>query len=489
MLQVNWATPQRQPIAGLVIVLLKTFWEIAKRVWPLLLIMLFRKEDDTTDNRNLIYELILIGISSLAILSGVLRFFFFHFYIQHNELVVKKGWIKKETVVIPLQKIQTVHIEQSMVHEVLNIVKLSIDTAGSTKTEVAIDALRRPMAEALRYQLLETEKEFIPEHEQVSPGKPLIRLTGGDLARLSISANHLEAFFIILSFVLGIFDNLRNINDNAFSDAEGLVRSSTSLLWMFFIPALLILVFIVSSARIVFKFFDFTVFAATSGYRIKSGLTNVKERTVSFPKIQYVSWHASWIRRLMNLWMLEYHVSGSDEQKRSMRVQVPITNESFIPVLAQNYNALPSTEGVEPVRIHPSYVYRRLLLLGLFPAAALLGILWPLWGERAFFILGYPLLVGISLWLYRRKFRLWAFSDVLFIRKGYLGEGFTLLNWHKIQAVALKQSIHERRRSLATVVLHTASGNITVRYIPLEKAQQIINYALYQVEHSARAWM
>ena len=33
---IDWSQPQRQPLAGLAIVILKTFWEVLKRAWPFL---------------------------------------------------------------------------------------------------------------------------------------------------------------------------------------------------------------------------------------------------------------------------------------------------------------------------------------------------------------------------------------------------------------------------------------------------------------------
>ncbi|HEY1112194.1 MAG TPA: PH domain-containing protein [Chitinophagaceae bacterium] len=489
MQKVDWSIPQRQPVEGLVIVVLKTVWEVVKRVWPLLLLMVFRQQPEEGQDRSDFYEWLVTGVSVLALLAGVFRFFYFRFYILNNELVVKKGWIKKETLTIPLQKIQTVHIEQSLLHEVLQIVKLSIDTAGSTKTEVTIDALRRPMAEALRYQLLEGAPEGTEEHAVEAPGAPLFRLTGKDLFRLSVSANHLEAFFLLLSFGLGILENLRTINDNAFSDAEGIVRAGNALLYLYFIPVLLITIFLISTARILFKYYNFTVFGSTAGYRIKSGLTNVKERTVAFSKIQYVSWKASWIRKLMKLWILEYHISGSDEQKRAQKVHVPVTSEENVPVLVHNYYPLPDPAGREAVRIHPAFIYRRLLFRGLFPTAVLMGIFWPQWGTGALVFLGYAALVALHTLLYQRKFRLWSFDEEVLLRKGFLGEGFVLLQWYKVQSVVLRQSLYERRRGLASLVLHTASGRIRVPFIPLDTAQALMNYALYQVERAKRAWM
>ena len=490
MQKVDWSIPQRQPVEGLVIVVLKTVWEVVKRVWPLLLLMLFRSApEEEGQNKGEFYEWLVTGISVLALLAGVFRFFYFRFYILNNELIVNKGWIKKETLTIPLQKIQAVHIEQSIVHEVLQIVKLSIDTAGSTKTEVTIDALRRPMAEALRYQLLEGAPEGQEEQHVEAPGDALFRLTGKDLFRLSVSANHLEAFVLLLSFGLGIFENLRTISDSAFQDAEGLVRAGNTLLYLYFIPVLLITIFLISTARILFKYYNFTVFGSTAGYRIRSGLTNVKERTVAFSKIQYVSWKASWIRRLMKLWVLEYHISGSDEQKRAQKVHVPVTAEADVPVLVRNYYPLPDGAGREAVRVHPSYIYRRLLVGGLFPTAALMGIFWPQWGAGALVFLAYAALIGLYAVLFQRKFRLLAFDEEVLLRKGFLGEEYVLLQWYKVQHVALRQTMYERRHGLATLVFHSASGSIRVPFIPLDTARALLNYALYQVERSQRAWM
>lgn len=488
MQKVDWSIPQRQPVAGLVIVVLKTIWEVLKRVWPLLLLMVLRKPRVGQEQSDF-YEWLVTGISVLTLLAGVFRFFYFRFYILNHELVVKKGWLKKEVLTIPLQKIQTVHIEQSLLHEVLNIVKVSIDTAGSTKTEVTIDALHRPMAEALRYELLEGSTEGQESYRVEAPGAPLFALSGNDLFRLSLSANHLEAFFLLLSFGLGIWQNLRDISDTALPDAEGIIRAGNVLVFLYVIPVLLVTVFLISTARILFKYYHFTVFGATAGYRIRSGLTNVRERTVAFSKIQYVSWKASWIRRLMNIWILQYHISGSDEHKKAQKVQLPVTNSENVPVLVRNYYPLPDAAGKEAVHIHPSFIYRRLLLQGLFPTAALMGMFWPLWGPKALIFLAYALFIGLYAVCHQHKFRLWVFDEEVLIRRGFLGEDYLLLQWYKLQSVSLKQSMYERRHELATLVLHTASGRIRVPFIPLATAQALFNYTLYQVERSQRPWM
>jgi len=145
----SWSSAQRQPLAGLVIVFVKTGWDILKRLWPILLLLLFNEKPGKGSR----YELMAAVFAGLTIVNSIIRFYYFRFFISDGQLVVKKGFLKKETIVVPLQKIQAVHLQESVLHKLLGIVKVDIDTAGSGKTEVSIDALHRPMAEALRESL------------------------------------------------------------------------------------------------------------------------------------------------------------------------------------------------------------------------------------------------------------------------------------------------------------------------------------------------
>jgi putative membrane protein len=60
---------------------------------------------------------------------------------------------------------------------------------------------------------------------------------------------------------------------------------------------------------------------------------------------------------------------------------------------------------------------------------------------------------------------------------------------HKIQAVEFKQSIFQKRRSLASIDLMNASGTITIPFIDEKIAKHLYNYLLYHTEISRRSWM
>ena len=75
-----------------------------------------------------------------------------------DDLIIKRGFLSKKVITIPLNKIQSVHIEQNLVHQLLDVAKLTIDTAGSEKSEAEIDAISIGKAESFKQFLLQSEK-------------------------------------------------------------------------------------------------------------------------------------------------------------------------------------------------------------------------------------------------------------------------------------------------------------------------------------------
>lgn len=484
MKEFDWSKPQRQPIAGLGIVFLNTLWEIIKRFWPVALVFILGRSNKVDR-----FEIFMLAFLVITIVTSLFRFLYFRFYLEGNKLIIKKGWLNKETQVIPLEKIQTVNIEQGPLHQMLNIVKLTIDTAGSQKAEATIGALHQSMAHALRQQLLAHSSDQINSNEQRPVLKPLIRLEASDLLKLSISANHLEAFFLLLSFGFGLYENLNNIDSTLLPGLDEFMPDQALWSILILIITVLIITIIVSTIRIFFRFYHFRMLRNDKGYHVRSGLTNIKERLVGLNKIQFISWKANWIRRLMRLWIFEYHMAGGDQVKETQKVQIPITRDDFIPILANDYQAIGDTSDAVNVRMHSSFVVRRLLILGLIPAALLSLALWWSFGWNVLYSLFLPVIVLIIAWCQYRKFRLWAMDDAIKIRKGIFGEEFILMQWHKLQAVTISQSIFQRRKGLANVFLHTAGGSIKIPFINLEAARQISDYALHRVEASKKDWM
>lgn len=487
--QHNWNIPQRQSAAGLLVIIYKAILSILRFAWPFLLLAIFSRENREVNR----YEVIAIVLSGFVLVKSMVEFFYFRFYIHEENLVIRKGFLSRKVITIPLAKIQSVRIEQNILHQVLDVAKLSLDTAGSEKTEAEIDAITLRKAESFRQFLLESEKiGSDAEMEKRNVNVPIIKLASSDLLKLGISANHIQAFFIVFAFAVSMLQNLEEIFGN---DVINIVKESSSDVDLTFrtIAVLIIMVMIVSIAvsmiRIVLNYFDFECNETSQGFRIKSGLVNTKQNLVPFSKIQYISWDANWIRRKIGLYMLEFHQAQNEQAKRKQRVRLPVTRIEFIKKLLKPYH-----EEVQPVAhsshsIHKVYPWRRMLISGI-PTAILLSTFAYFWiGSYGLFFLLWIPYSFIASSVYQKKFRLYISPEAFQVNRGAWGKESQVAQWYKIQYLQVRQSIYQRRRNLATIMIHTAGGHIRIPYVTLELARTFQNYAVYKLESSRLQWI
>ncbi len=489
----NWSIPQRPARAGLLIIFYKAIINIFKIVWPLLAVLLFNQ-------RRKGWDALMIGlivIPALVLLRSLIEYFYFRFQIVNDELIIRKGFISKKTITIPLSKIQAVHIEQALVHQLVQVVRVKIDTAGTDKTEASIDALSMEKAEQLRIFLLHEKQELTGGHEvQASPVEiPVIRLSISDIFKIGISANHIQTFILILSFAFSFINNL----EEAFGervvrtvrDSSSLVQRSISAVSLV-ITAVLALSVIVSMGRIALRYFDFNLSESPQGYKLSTGLINTRQHLVAFPRIQFISWSANWIRRKIGLYSLDFHqaMAGEHDHRKNQRIIVPVTKAGYIDELLRHYHA-PVEGWADSVHyIQPAYPFRRALLVGILPVAFLLLLGWLFWWRLwlLWSLLWVPY-VFINAVFFRKNFRLYLSAGALQVKEGVWGRESKIVKWYKLQHISLHQSIYQRHHSLATLVLYTAGGTITIPYITLGLAQMVRNYALYEIERSNRPWM
>jgi putative membrane protein len=465
---------------------------LVKVIWPLLIVLIIRQQGNGSMGR---YPLLLLAIPVLVLVRSVLDFFYFRFYIEQDELIIKKGFISRKVIAIPLQKIQAVHIEQTWMHQLMDVVKIKIDTAGTEKTEATIDAITVDKAEQLKSFLLHAYQPATSETvvAQALPETPVIHLSFTDIFKLGLSANHIRAFFIALAFIISMVQNLEEIFGdriiNTVKDSSASIGVSIQSISLVILVVLIISV-TVSVVRIILNYYDFQLTETAQGFKLRAGLINTRQYVVPFSKIQFISWEANWMRRIIGLYNLEFHQVAGDEVKEKARVKTPVTRAADIERIARHYH-----EQVQPAAqsvhcIHSVYPFRRMLLMGIIPIAVLLVLFWVIkWDNRALLFLLWIPYVFANAFVYRNNFRLYVSPDAFQVNSGIWGRSVRIVKWYKIQNISLQQSIYQRHKGLADIQLVTAGGKITIPYISLELAHMILNYALYEVERSGRSWM
>ena len=482
----DWTADQRQPLVSLIIGAVSVFSKVIRGLLPVLVIVLLRDGKE----RFISPQWVAAGIIVLTLLLSILRYLFFRFRIRDGELIINKGVMKREHLVIPLSKIQAVSITQGWLHQVLNLSKVEFDTAGSKDAEASL-IIQTPLAQALKkFILQQTRPENIETAIPAPVASPVIRLSGQDLFKLALSANHLHAFVLVIVFIFRLWDDVGEAFGAGKDQLEATVTNFISNTGIGLLIGLLMagfmLTMVYSIVRTLLNYFDFTLSRNDKGFAIKSGLINTREQLAPYGKIQYISWQANWLRSLLPLYMLRLHIAGLQHKNNAFNISIPVPRMNLVPELLPAYGQIPQ----EPLPVHVN----RLLLVRYFITGFLITVVVAVglyfWSRP--FVYATPLILLVyvfSGWLFLKKFRLFADDAAICIRSGTFGKSVALLKWYKIQSVTLKQGWLQKRWGLGTLHLHTASGHWALPFIPLQDAQALMNYALYKVETAPQSWM
>jgi putative membrane protein len=446
------------------------------------------------------FEWVFWGFLGLSIVLTLLRYWFYKFHIQGDNLHIQSGWWNRKHLSLPLKSIQAVHLEQSIWQQILKVAKVSFDSAGSEQIEAKIEALSLSKAEALKKILLQEpdyqENATSSEKQAGEPTRKTYRLTDTDVFKLALSANHIRTFFLLFVFAIKFITDAQEVLDADQREAIGSYTDNAiaALSWVFFVVVFLMIAIvsvIISASRVFLEYYDFRMQETEKGWKVSHGLLTQKQKVISRSKIQMVEYRANWIRRLLDFWFIDLSILGQDKMKKQAQINVPLTSFAEVKHLADEY--LPH-ESIQKTgeRISPTYWGRQVLFRVLPTCVVLWGVLRLMSGEWLISSATAGILClnwVIHVWVWRKKFRWFAKEDGLVVFKSVWGQSYTLLVWHKVQTVRLSQTIYQRQKGLANLQFITAGGEITLPYLSLPTAQRLLDETLYKIESRQDAWL
>ena len=220
-----------------------------------------------------------------------------------------------------------------------------------------------------------------------------------------------------------------------------------------------------------------------------SGLLNRKEKSAQKSKIQIIAWSTNPIRRLFKMFTLNLYQASSVEVIGGKSMSIPGAYRQHIDNTVRS--AIPGAldADYEHHGIHKLARFRFVLFAGLLPCLALTAIGLLTSNYRLFLAwIYFPISIYMGQ-LYYRKRVLQLHRDFIISSSGIFATKHKLMEIYKIQSVKVSQSFYQWRKDLATVTMYTASGDIRVPFVPIDKANQIRDYLLYRIESDGRPWM
>lgn len=488
MKTVDWDKPQRQSPIVLLIILL----EGIKQIWPLILLGLARSFFKNKDGaKPLDRQLLSVLIGSVVILlliktKQIIHYFSFRFRLQPNLLLVEKGIFTKVKTEIPFSKIQAIHQNQTFLHRLTNTCELIISTSGTAKEEITIQGIS--LANAGHLKGLLSSKAEINTSETVQPAQAeqvnSIRLTGKDLLKLCLSENHLKTLLIILAFILARFQDLQEylgFDSVQWVEQQSNLLQTTSIL-SFLILAGVFLSVIVSSIRVVLRYFNFSIRLQTGQFFMSWGLIETKEKKIRFSRIKLLSWNANYVRRKLQLYIMRLWVMAEDNTERNTSNNIPITRVDQIQQITSWYQPILPSSVSTRFEMDAAYTKRNVLLFGFVPAIILSGSLFPFVEWNALFVFAWTVYYTIRTYVFRKNFSIWIHEDAIEIEKGVWGREHILLNLNDAESVAVETSLYQRRNGLANLRINTSAKPVHIPFLQQNLAAFLADFILYRIE-------
>lgn len=445
--------------------------------------IIYRIQGSSMDSMEFVYAL--FGFAALA--PAVVRYFTYSFAIHNGQLLIKQGLFTKQHRTIPLDRIQNINTHRGVIHRMLKLVDLRIETAAGGDSEAALSALSEDQAKIVRAQLLAAPGVPIAGPDAPPPERARATFTATP-RELTIAGATQNKALAIIAALASVMYLLPRGEEEAISGVFDFFRNSPApAVIAMIVVGMLLVGWIFSIITTLVTYYGFELAFLGTRMRRSYGLLTQVENVVPLRRVQLMRTTETVLQRAFGFCKVYVETAGGFSAQQAQEKQ-QVTGSSLISPLLESGRfgelsslVLPDAEAnlgsVDWQQISPKTVYRQVrstVFFSIVLAAA--GYYWLHWWTLAII----PALIGLgalSGWL-RYKTSGWSDAHQVFCsRTGVLGRLAYYAPVSKIQSVSLSQSPIQRRFGVATLTFRTAATSgaaaVEVLDLPAETAEHL----------------
>ncbi|MFD1362004.1 PH domain-containing protein [Lentibacillus salinarum] len=445
----------------------------------------------TFRNESLFYfVLILAGLLVIFTVISVVIWYRFTYRIADDELRIEYGVFIRKKRYISKNRIQSIDLTSGVIHRLLNLTKVQIETAGTgTDAEASLSAVKLAEGEALRQELKSRGAEPLVDDdstddaaEQRSPSSTI------RFKRLFIAGTTSGSIGVIMALAATAFSQVEQFIPERFyeSTMQWIIGLSIIIIAVMTILVLLLL-WLFGIAGTIIKYGKFTITRNEHELFITRGLLEQKQVTIPLKRIQAVGIQESIIRQPLGYVTVFAEIAGGsmDKGEDFSSILFPIMKrdevDDFLATFLPDYAGLQQDLTPLPKRARKFYVLRAtppfLLLL------VAVGIFIPsfTWIPLILLLAG-----GLGLgWLRHRDGGFQLEGMRLTIRYRMLSRN-TIIMYHKrIQAFEKKQHKLQKLQNLATTsfsIVGTmgAGKHFTIKDLDVTQTDELSDWYSYR---------
>ncbi len=508
----NFSKPEHQSKIGILFIFLTTVYKLLRGFWVLAIYFIIG-DFSTGLTWYIVPASMLIGLAALIYSYVDYRKFQFHINYPAQEFVLSKGVFHTDNTAIPFSKIQQVYLEQSILQRIIGIKSVVVDTAGSKEKEIKIKALQQEKASNLKEILLNlvenTEVEKTSQTEQITHDNKettqkeeeqwTYRLSIGRLLKIGLTSNYLRGIGLLF-FLYGTIQSELNqfaVDNEVVGDASEFMANSTEIIFKsalyIFIGAVLLFFagLLITVVEVFIKYYNLKLTQTKTSLLLEMGLKTTKHIALKPKRIQLYRVLTNPIQKKLNLYEVQLAIAGSTDGLSKNKVKIPGLKQEFLKHIHRFIFNKPSEKG-KVYKPHKIWIFRKVIRFSVLPLLLIIGLNFIFGFSEWHYILlfGAVFLILVSVYQYFAYKKTYLSITSNFIRKntGLWNQKQEVAEIFKLQGISIKQPFWYKKRGLVNLTLHTAGGDLHYRFISENVAREI-NYMLYKIETSTKAWM
>lgn len=438
---------------------------------PLVIFLVFGGSGEP--GRWAIIELIAVPVIVLLLIGyGIMDWLRFTYRIEEGELRIESGVFIRKKRYIRFERIHSLDKSEGILQRLFGLVKLKVETAGSSgeQADATLSAISKDEAERINGIFNEVKRSgkmstaANGETDSIMPVQPekeeesqsVFQQSFKELLIMAATSGGAGVVFSGAIAFFGQFEKLIPYN-RLLGGFEQFIKGSVVFISIVVVFGLLF-AYLIATAGIILKYAFFTVKKKENKIIISRGLLERRQLTIPLEKIQGIRITENIIRQPFGLASVyvEY-AGGSILDKESSHIMLfPLIKKEKIQGLIRQF--IPEYEVEVPFTPLPKRSYQRYLFrvwIFLAPIAAAISFIYRPLGLLSLLVL--PLGAFWAYFCFRGAG--WSITgNQLQLRSRFFAKQTFIFQKKKIQAVYVEVSPFQKRKKLASIGAAVASG-------------------------------
>ena len=452
--------------------------QLKQFILPLLALLVFGQGD-----RNALWPL--IGVGGLAVYS-IWQYFTYRYGVAGDALVVRSGVFERSVRVIPFARIHNVALQQSLLHRLVGVAEVRLESAGGKKPEAEMRVLK--LEDALALETLVRHRGATAPVGTTSPADtaPLFAMDSGEVLRLGLVSNR---GMLLLAAAFGGMWQVPGLGEDLFEgwgeSALGLAEDRHFGPSEYVLAGLTLVLLAMAGLRLLsmlmalLQYHGFALREQGRRLTVERGLLARWRTSASRRRIQAWTLEEGVVHRLLKRRSLSVDTAVAEEQQqqRALRELAPIATPQACDALIEHL--LPASRwGSLDWQPQPASNWWRLWWPGALLVLAIAAAANWRAGPWGLLVLAWWPWSAFVAWQHARRLA-WAMSDDLVaVRGGWWSRHWRFAEIDKLQVLRLSRNGVDRRLGTATLFLDTPGAGalappLRIRFLPEPVARDL----------------